>query len=253
MSIEREPRQEFYLDIAKGRVPGHSHINKFGAAYGFAAAATPVDIWSGWAGSALYQFSSTADIDTVSSSSALDTQLIEVQGLDTNWALVTQSATLNGQNKVVLTTPLLRVFRMLNASGTAFVGDIYCYVDGAITAGVPDDLTTVRAVAEAGRDQTLMAIYSVPANTRGYLDRVGVTAFSINTNNSGDYELRVRDFGGVFRVQDTFCANTMAVFNRQYREPIVLPEKSDVLVRCSSLKNTSADVHAAFSVILVED
>ena len=50
--------RDFYLEVAKGNIPGHSSINKFGNNPAVATSSTET-IWSG---SNLYTFPTTADI-----------------------------------------------------------------------------------------------------------------------------------------------------------------------------------------------
>lgn len=160
------------LALAKGDIPGHTHINKFGKAGDIDIADGFVDVWDG-AGEAnadkSYTYSSTADIDSLSSSNAGDTQDIEVQGLDTNYDLVTQTITLSGQTRVALTTDLVRVFRMENVGSSDIAGSVYCYVNGAITAGVPDTSADIRAIIQGSFNQTLMALYTVPNGKTAYM------------------------------------------------------------------------------------
>jgi hypothetical protein len=104
------------LAIAKGDVTGSSFVHKFGNAPDFDTGDGEVTIWDGaedntaWE-QMVYQYSSIADIDSISSSDNADTQTIEIEGLDTNFNLVTQTATLTGQTRKALSTSLIRVFR----------------------------------------------------------------------------------------------------------------------------------------------
>jgi len=90
------------LSIAQGEVTGHTFIHKFGLAPDFDEIDNDVDVWDGANDGTInqmeYTFSSTADIDSISSNNAGDSQDIEVQGLDTNFDLVTQTVTLNGHD-----------------------------------------------------------------------------------------------------------------------------------------------------------
>jgi len=143
---------DFYLEVAKGNVAGHSSINKFGTNTNIAdGVEEPV-----WSGSGAYTFSTTADITHIVSSAA-ETQTIEVQGLDANWAVVTQTKALTGTTGVALDTPLIRVFRMKVNDATTNAGVVQCGV-GAVTSAFTAG--NLRAQIDIGAGQTLMAIYT---------------------------------------------------------------------------------------------
>jgi len=228
-------KKDFLLEVARGNIEGHSFIHKFGEGTDIDSGDGFVDIWDG-AGNAnadkVYTFSSTADIDTISSSSGSDTVDIEIQGLDTNFALVTQTITLTGQTKATLTTPLIRVFRMKNVGATNLVGQVYCYVDGAITAGVPDTSADIRAIIDDGKNQTLMSIYTIPAGKTGYLLKEFASMSKAVASAVADIHLAMREFGGVFQLKETLSINTAGnpSFQYEYPIPLVIPEKFDILL-----------------------
>jgi len=168
--------RDFYLEIAKGNVPGHSVVQKFGNAPDFDSTDGEVTVWDGAEDATAwelmrYVYSTTADIDSLSSSSAADTQDITIQGLDTNWELVNQTVTLNGQTRVALTTNLIRVFRAYNDNGTNLSGHIFIYVNDTLTGGIPNTNANIRCVIDPVNQQTEMAIYTIPAGKTGYLTR----------------------------------------------------------------------------------
>ena len=99
------------LSIAKGDVDGYSFIHKFGAVPDFDTADAEVTVWDGADDGGIdemdYTYSATAAIDSLSSSDNGDTQDISVQGLDSNYDLVTQTITLTGQTRKALDTDLI--------------------------------------------------------------------------------------------------------------------------------------------------
>lgn len=221
----------FFFDIARGLYPKLSVVHKFGQNPDLDSGDSYRPIWD--IGEE-YTYSTTADIDSLSSSDDSDTQEIEVQGLDTNWELTLQTITLTGQTRKALDTPLIRVFRMINRGSSDLAGDVYCYVNTAITAGVPDDLSYVRAHIMDGNNQTLMLIYTVPSNYTAYLVAGRLHVYK---SIAGVIESRVwlRDPGGVFRIQETLSIHSQgAGADYNFPVPLTIPEKSDIYVDAAS-------------------
>ena len=244
------------LRIAEGRVDRHSYISKFGNASDIDTADGFVDIWDG-AGNAnaskTYTFSTGADIDSISSSNAGDTQDIEIQGLNLNWVQEVQTVTLNGQTRVALSTPLFRVFRAKNVGSTDNAGDVYIYENGAITAGVPDTAGDIRAIIEAGNNQTLMAIYSVPINHTGYIYD-WYASMSQKVAASSNVKIKFRKNGGVFQLKHISNINSTGS-SRAYHEyaiPVKVDEQTDIIFSADSSANNNG-VAAGFDMVLVED
>jgi len=153
---------EFGIEVAKGNIPNHSHINKFGRNTAIDSSTTE-EIWDG---SATYVFPATALMTSISQTA--DQELmrgatIEVQFLDANWDEVVQDAVLNGTNTttvVILSTPLIRCYRMkVNAN---VVGDSPIRVHN--TAENQD-----YAIISIGNNQTLVAVYMIPNGKTGYI------------------------------------------------------------------------------------
>lgn len=249
--------KDWFQAVDEGIVPGYSTYEKFGECSSVTTATDPVDVWDGGiiSGAEIYTFSTTADIDTISSSNAGDTQDILIEGLDATYAFVTQTATLDGQNKVTLSTPLMRVFRMINVGTTDIAGFVYCYVDGLITAGVPNVKTTIRAVINDGNNQTLMCVYTVPLGKTAYFWG-GYVAVSRGPAAStfADFTWRARAEGGVFAVKSRVSCQSggNSSWSYTYKSPIMLPEKTDIVIRCEQVGGT-VGVAGGFTVILKDN
>ena len=246
---------DYSLEVAKGNIAGTSGVNKFGRNSDIDA--DREGIWDG-GGTNNYTptatWSATADITHAVSSSASDTGTIEVQGLDTNWAAVTQTKTLTGTTAVALDTALIRVFRVKNTSGTAAVGTIQVGVGSTTSAFSAANL---RAQITIGFDQTLMALYTIPAATTGYLTRWKSALNKSGGSPSGgvDIVLWARTFGGVFRVQDTKSLLVTGT-SSDYTEYSPYPSyaaKTDLLITAEGSASSSFDVSAGFDLILVAD
>jgi len=255
------------LSIAEGKVTGKSFIHKFGYAPSISTADDFCTVWDGsdndGIDETLYNYSTTAAIDSVGSSSALDTQCIQIQGLDASFNLVTQQATLNGQSRVALTTPLLRIFRMKNDCFADLNGYVYVYENTAISGGVPTDTTKVRAIIENGYNQTLMAVYTIPAGYTGYLRDWYCSTAGANKDSGYIIQLRARKYiedeskMGVFQLKHISSINDLGTsyVQHRYEEPEVFQQKTDIemRVKMTATGGSGGAISAGFDIVLVEN
>jgi|SaaInlLV_10m_DNA_2_1039722.scaffolds.fasta_scaffold00537_13 hypothetical protein len=252
------------LAIAKGDVTGTTFIHKFGAAPDFDVADGFVTVWDAaddslFAGSPpmLYTYSATADIGLISSSGA-DTVDIEIQGLDGNYDLVTQTITLNGTTDVDISatgTDLLRVFRMKNVGATDLAGDVYIRTNGsAQTGGVPNTANTIRGRIQNGNNQTLMAIYTIPDGYTGYIRDWYASTAGAKRDSQHTIEVKARPLGQVFQLKhlSNISVTGTSYIQHVYEEPEVFSAKTDVEMRMDT-DTDIAGVSAGFDIVLVAD
>ncbi len=237
------------LEIAKGNIPGHSHINKFGRNV---AAANGEEIWDG---SAVYVFPATALMTSISQTTdqvAMRGKTIEVQGLDASWDAVTQTATLNASattTVVTLATPLIRCYRMIITANVKSDQDIRVH-----NAAESQDY----AIILAGNNQTLMAIYTIPNGKTGYLNNIYATVNSgggapttltvehWKKDNDNNYAEQISHVMGISADVDAY-----GHYHHPFKPPIKYTQKTDVFCRAAS--SDAVDVSAGFDITLVDN
>ena len=230
---------DFYLEVAKGNVAGHSFVHKFGANFSVDTNTDPETVWSA---GGLYPWGSLTTAQTlyVLSTDAGDRHNVEIQGLDANYEVQTETVTLTGTTAVTTTNTYLRVYRMISTNGN----------NGDITARVTSASGTVVAQIDAGKSQTLMAVYTVPAGKTAYLT---CGDFSIQKGKDAQVQFFQRQFGSNnFRV-----AHMAETFENYYRYdftiPLPLPEKTDIEVRAGEVEFNNTRVTANFDLLLVDN
>lgn len=249
------------LSIARGNVTGQTFIHEFGNAPDFDTDDLIVTVWDGAddakTNQMKYVYSTTADIDSISSNKVADTGTIRIEGLGAGYIPVTQTVTLSGTSKVSLTTTLIRVFKMTNTSTTSNVGYIYCYVTTAITSGVPNVGSYVRGIIRPLNNQTLMAIFTVPAGKTGYMSDWYSSTAGANKTSNYIITLRARPFGETFQVKHISSMSDTAAGYIQYtyQQPEVFTEKTDVEMQAqiTAAGITEATVTAGFDVVIVDN
>lgn len=246
------------LAIAKGDVVDTTFIHKFGQAPDFDVLDGFVTVWDGARDDEGYEsmeyiYSTSADIDTLSSDDGGNTQDIEVQGLDVNYDVVVQTKTLNGLNKVVLDTPLIRVFRLKNVNSTDISGHVFVSVDGTLTDGTPTS-TNVRAVISGDNNQTLMAVYTIPAGKTGYMREWYASTAGAKKDSSHTIKVLARPFEQVFQLKHiaNIGVTGTSYIKHTYIEPEVLTEKTDIEIRMNTDQDVSG-VASGFDIVLVDN
>ncbi len=236
------------LKIPLGVYSGVSSYNKFGQNTAVASGVTE-DIWDG---SALYVFPATAlmvKMSQTTNQTAMRGKTVVVEGLDANYAAVTQTVTLDGSDTttpVVLTTALIRVNRM--------------YVTAAV---VTDQAIRLHNSAEsqdysiilAGNNQTLQAVYTVPAGKKAFMTGLygvinpgGGNPTSLNiklwsTDNANSYAKQLKFVVGIDLDFVPYIQHHFVPYKQ-------FPAKSDIYLSATTVAAT-ASISAGFDLILV--
>jgi len=240
-----------FIEIPRGRINGYSVVNKFGANSNVDAGATE-EIWDG---NRVYVFPTTASIThirTEADTAAMDGMVVEIQGLDTNYDLVVQNATIDAgtstATEVELGTPLRRVYRMKVLSSVVTTNAIWVGATGMSAA-------TANGIIQAGNNQTLMAIYTVPAGKTGYMTQWRATVNPATgkdptsmpikmwaRDNANNYAKQLKDIQGLI-------VGTLRVPYEPYYK---FTEKTDIYFTASPV-GKAADVSVGFDLILVDN
>lgn len=222
--------EPFELQVARGQISYHYGQFKFGFNPDIDNTLETV-----WAQGGLYSYLAAASILKISSSSTADTsagtgaRTVTVDGLDANYNEISETITLNGQTSVDTTNTYIRVYRMTvrsAGSGGQNAGVIYAGT-GTVTAGVP---TNKYATIAVGDNQTLMALWTVPAGHTAYLLQTDITLATTQNNKYCTVSVVSRPFGEVFQIKDRFVKSESQT-TQVYTIPIKFEEKTDIEVR----------------------
>ena len=234
----------------------YGYVQKFGRTPDIDAGDTADDIWDGTgsyafpAAAAAMKISSSSAADDVGSTGALT---VRVVGLDASWNEVVQDVSMDGQTGVTIPTSLIRVYRayvLTVGTGGVNAGDIWIGT-GTITTGVP-------AVKYAGilatHGQTLMAIYTVPANATGATIWNWYGTVSSVASSRATLALQTREFGSGWRTRDSrsVAGGSSGLPWPIYQGVKVLP-KCDIRIRALSCGVNNSTIEAGFDLELTDD
>jgi hypothetical protein len=247
--------EDFLLQVARGQVLNHRHIFKYG--YNAEVGASAEHIWFQggtftWpSGAATLEVTSTDDTnDKAAGTGALT---VTLEGLDANYAEISETVTMTGQTAATTTNSFLRCHRMYVAtagSTNTNQGTIYAAnSSGTHSSGVPTDLTLVYATIGATEGQTLQALYTIPAGYTGYM--YNIIGASADGTNSSVVTMKSREVGGAFRTKNKFVI-FKGTYPIQFAVPQAFAEKTDIEVTATG-NATETDVAITFDIILVKN
>lgn len=219
------------LSVQKGLVQNFSGISKFGL-----NTAVGTSFETIWDGNNTYSYPSSAGTATATSSDTDDnTGTVEIQGLDSNYDLATETLTIGGSAG---STNFIRVFRAIMKTantGNANVGTISITVSS----------TTVAQIRPT-YGQTLMCVYTVPRKYNAYL-------LQLDVGSSKDLENEIRFItkdisnGNVWSTK-SFITTRGGFIEKNYAVPIVITEKTDIELVVKS--SATSEVSGGFELIL---
>lgn len=196
-----------------------------------------------WDGSSEYAFPpNTATGVVIKSTNANDSQQITIEGLGENFNKQTWSGNLNGTTDVAVAPRWTRIFRAYNSGVTNLQGDVTIEAVG-----------TVYAKILGKNNQTLMSIYTVPADSTGYLLKYSATAINDQSASviSFTAQLRIREYGKVFRTQSITSVATNLQTEETFTFPLKLPPKTDVIFNITNANGNNGGVNCNFDIALL--
>jgi hypothetical protein len=238
--------QPFDLAVAKGTITGHRILNKFGSNQAIKSTAFEsiwtygsIYVWPTAAQTLNCVSTSTNDVNTTGTGAW---QLKLTGGLDTNFdEIADETLNLNGTTNVTTSNSYIRLPRMvIIAAGS--LG----YNEGEITCTQSTSGIVIAAI-DPQKNQTLMAIWTVPNNHTLYL-----TSYYFTSENSQPavVEMYARPFGEVFQIKHRLDIGSSLPIGEIL--PFKFIEKTDIDMR--GLAQTGQHrVAAGFSGYIVED
>lgn len=229
------------LGVAANHYDGLSHIHKFGAVPAMSQNQTGT-IWD--VNDTNYPWASFASAGTLSvpAVNASDNgKTIRIIGLNASYDEIQEDVTVSSSEATATTNSFIRVFRAFVTNGSA---------TNVANINVQKGGTTVLRIT-AGKGQTLMAIYTVPAGYSAYILK-GAATCQDGADATGD--MFVRYFGeSAFRVGHSFevCGDG-GEYMYDFGIPLRIPEKSDIDIR-ASVRSNNARLTAAFDMLLERD
>lgn len=231
--------EPFELQVSRGQIPLHYKLHKFG----FNSLVQNVEETI-WDVGGIYAYpSSAAKMTATSTDGANDEDLqVTIQGLDADYNELSETVILNG-------------------SGTAETNSFFLRVNRAFIAGSQEPSGTINITNSSityarimlGENQSLMAIWTVPAGYTAYMLQNNTTCYTEQNNKFGITRLVTRELGGVFRTQDkhTVVLSQNVV---DYPIPKSIPEKTDIEMRAiASSSNANLQVSASFDIVYIKN
>lgn len=182
-------------------------------------------------------------IDSISSSSTLDTQEIYIEGhtvtgtgLNQQFTFVSQVVSLNGQSRVALPIPLARVSLAYNNNGTPVVGRVAVYENTALTGGIPTNVTKIHIDIPLGFQESFKAATTF-SNTDYYILTGGFGSVSLKQDGSADFYLEIREPGKIFRQVAGVSATNAGPWIINLDPAVIIPKNCDIRVRVETSAN----------------
>lgn len=236
------------LCIARGYSSIITPVHKFGRQPNNDTAGD--DIWdeSGtWAAPTQARLHYVYSSERSDSASGAGARTVQVYGLDANYLETNEIVTLDATATVTTSFSYTMIHRMVVRSA----GDSENNV-GKIKATAKTDGTTTAAIS-IGNNQTLAAVYQIPANKTGYLKSFGGSIGKAGGSGKyADFRLLLKPFGEVFQVKRHWAVGTngTSMGDFKYVTPLEVSAKS--ILKIDSVPSAdSSDVSGWFELVLI--
>lgn len=215
---------DVYLNVSRGLVKDHSVVNIFG----YNANVGSTDFIPLWEENQNYIFPDSNTTMNVVSDSSDDTDVtILVNGLDSDYEIISTTVDLAANVPVTLDVDFFRINSVVTISGNA---------TGNITIQDEAD-STIYAKIRAGEGKNQAGLYTVPAGHKLYLQRIDGFSATAKANKYVMFRnFIILENGTELRVGETTFLNQFHI-RRVY--PFVYNEKTDIMLEGKSSDQTN--------------
>ena len=224
-------------------------ITKFGQNPLIDTGTVPEDIWNYGGVYTGFPTGSAETVTVTSSATTSDAGLtLFLTGLDANYAIQSETITFNGSGVGVTANTYMRINRayvVLPKSGQ--ITNV-----GNLTATHTTTTGNIFFKIVAGTGQTNLALYTIPAGYTGYLKTYRASMADTTANNA-QLVFWTREQGKAVRLQRNFTISTDYPFDVRLYSGVSFPEKTDLALRCTYVKNNGASIQASFGILLVKN
>jgi hypothetical protein len=224
------------MEVAEGEFAAYAAVNKFGRNPDIDIGTE--DIWSQggtWVAPtaarvhALVSSSVEDDPDKGGAVAGTGAFTVQVQGLDDAYAEVSETVTLNGTASVNTVNSYRIIHRMIVLTAGTSGSNV-----GTLTATAATDGTVSVAIV-AGKGQTQLGIYMIPAGKTGYLYAYG-GSYNGSANSSVTIELLAKPDGGAWNLKGSLGLSSAGgnIGAREYAIPVRYAAKTLLKLQATS-------------------
>ncbi len=247
-NIDRELPAD--VAILEGYTAGATIVQKFGMNTDVDAAEDIVDAGGDYKG-----FAVAAEALNIVSSSASDAaagvgaRTVLIEGLDVNYAAISETLTLNGTTPVVGTLEFFRVLRIrVLTAGTSLTNV------GTLTLKQNVTTANVFSVMPIGFGVSQNTNYTVPAGKRFYMKHIDC-CMNDTTANAGTMAIKVIPYLAASRTTLLVRPFAIATTKNFVTDPvggILFEAKTDLVFRCLTVTNANAIIAVNWDGFLVD-
>lgn len=249
---------DFYTEVAKGNVNGHSLVHKFGTTL---LTTTPAVVSQTGA----YQVPMAVVTLEIVSSDANDTaagsgaQEVTIFGLDADWNETTVVVDTNGLTAVIVSVDFIRVFRWIVSRSGTYASSVAASHAGVLTLQVSGGGTVWDRIpiTPFPLGQSVMGAYTIPKGKTGYLLSKQIFIDSTKTADIYFFQRTNADdvttpYSGVRQIveREVGVAGTLAMDFRSPKGPFIGPCDIGFI---GSVSVNDAEASAEFELLLVDD
>lgn len=256
-ALSRAIQNNFLLDISRNKMAGYLNILKYGR-----NPIVGIDEEVIWDGGGDYPFLKLAENLIIVSTSdddffpeGIGANQLKIVGLDSDWKEISEIVNLTGTVPVITSNKFLRVQRCF----------VYCGSEQAISPTINPanrgDITItsqisllLQAKIFTGIGQTLMAVYTVPADRTAYLINAMV---SIGQGKQALFKFKIKEnniepINCVFRTQ-----LILEIYQNAVNVPIQtfqkIPPRTDIVITGTVSSTPAVQISTFFELILVRE